>query len=254
MGPHFFKCGKARVPTANGANNRRLQWGRTFSSAESIGNLQLLCRNCNVFNGAALFQVRKGGEEANHQTVGKASSMGPHFFKCGKVSQRGARILCWRVFNGAALFQVRKGYINSIDWHGVTHLQWGRTFSSAERLKSPRNQPKKINLQWGRTFSSAERNAKETASRQQTTVFNGAALFQVRKVHHLVGQRLAVTVFNGAALFQVRKALGLSPSSPSSPSLQWGRTFSSAESLRLRIIGTQINSLQWGRTFSSAES
>ena len=34
MGPHFFKCGNSNQPTKQPTNQRRLQWGRTFSSAE----------------------------------------------------------------------------------------------------------------------------------------------------------------------------------------------------------------------------
>ena len=36
-----------------------LQWGRTFSSAESLQFFILLLRQNLIFNGAALFQVRK---------------------------------------------------------------------------------------------------------------------------------------------------------------------------------------------------
>ena len=110
MGPHFFKCGKIanRQPTSycqpsfNGAalfQVRKfrswqrgskmfavgLQWGRTFSSAES----HMIAKQENI----------------NLQSA----SMGPHFFKCGKCSvvKEAARLLGCR-FNGAALFQVRK--------------------------------------------------------------------------------------------------------------------------------------------------
>ena len=271
------------------------------------------------FNGASLFQVRKGLEIITFQTSkqklqwgrtfssaerplilaarerGKWASMGPHFFKCGK--ERTA-------------------------W-----LQWGRTFSSAERSTricvgwpfkkasmgphffkcgklgvSFRWQPPLDELQWGRTFSSAESSAEVFACLTAASSFNGAALFQVRKVfrrfrgggvrkklqwgrtfssaesrqgrqhgvrvplasmgphffkcgknRHLSGGLLRADRFNGAALFQVRKDPSGSPSgSPSSP-LQWGRTFSSAESSPMDLITPLDFSLQWGRTFSSAE-
>ena len=84
MGPHFFKCGKRPAAACTAAKKALLQWGRTFSSAESAG----AC-GCDLAEAGA--------------------SMGPHFFKCGKwqPSSPAAKIRCG--FNGAALFQVRKG-------------------------------------------------------------------------------------------------------------------------------------------------
>ena len=35
MGPHFFKCGKVGIGGRVRLENQALQWGRTFSSAES---------------------------------------------------------------------------------------------------------------------------------------------------------------------------------------------------------------------------
>ena len=82
MGPHFFKCGNKRLAVGlaktrsrfNGAAlfqvrkpspvddmitaEEKLQWGRTFSSAET--------------------RMRRTAEVAE-----KLASMGPHFFKCG---------------------------------------------------------------------------------------------------------------------------------------------------------------------------
>ena len=83
MGPHFFKCGKSgyerlrrkETQCFNGAalfqvrkdNTKtrqwksfaQLQWGRTFSSAESQKNFRFFDALARRFNGAALFQVRK---------------------------------------------------------------------------------------------------------------------------------------------------------------------------------------------------
>ena len=59
MGPHFFKCGKLKVRRLDKMYVAGLQWGRTFSSAES-GQLHQVDSVLNGgFNGAALFQVRK---------------------------------------------------------------------------------------------------------------------------------------------------------------------------------------------------
>ena len=133
MGPHFFKCGKRK---------RRLPFHE----------------GCLHFNGAALFQVRKAilAQNPVNESTGD--------------------------FNGAALFQVRKAFFLSSDVRKESSLQWGRTFSSAERrlnsaiiaassvtsmgphffkcgklLLSCRQQIERGILQWGRTFSSAER-------------------------------------------------------------------------------------------------
>ena len=106
MGPHFFKCGKAS-PLAKPDKSR-------------VG-----------FNGAALFQVRKG-------------------FLISPIDWGIAR------FNGAALFQVRKGDDELTVRGFYIKLQWGRTFSSAERKLDSVSSVLASKLQWGRTFSSAE--------------------------------------------------------------------------------------------------
>ena len=59
--------------------------------------------------------------------------MGPHFFKCGKAKDEKARIPVMASFNGAALFQVRKESAGANSAPAKPKLQWGRTFSSAER-------------------------------------------------------------------------------------------------------------------------
>ena len=108
MGPHFFKCGKrtrlrkygALTARFNGAAlfqvrkvlfttlriacQQRLQWGRTFSSAESAALMRRFNLVVSSFNGAALFQVRKDRESSVPPQTAPAS-MGPHFFKCGKM-------------------------------------------------------------------------------------------------------------------------------------------------------------------------
>ena len=84
MGPHSFKCGKLEKLDSTTTIKIMLQWGRTLSSAERIviaapvnhsqvasmgphsfkcGKVKLVCPDCKKemsFNGAALFQVRKG--------------------------------------------------------------------------------------------------------------------------------------------------------------------------------------------------
>ena len=83
MGPHFFKCGNISEQLAKRRAILALQWGRTFSSAETNGMLQ-----------------RKKPIDV--------ASMGPHFFKCGNPRSGRTRHGTCNRFNGAALFQVRK--------------------------------------------------------------------------------------------------------------------------------------------------
>ena len=180
MGPHFFKCGKTFEPNldSEGANTLQwgrtfssaeshpladtipaamvLQWGRTFSSAESCLKSQLSMLSHLRFNGAALFQVRKAHlrlgcecridasmgphffkcgkkrQELNYAKR-KEASMGPHFFKCGKYCLFVMGPHGPECFNGAALFQVRKAGSPFESFQNDNWLQWGRTFSSAER-------------------------------------------------------------------------------------------------------------------------
>ena len=131
--------------------------------------------------------------------------MGPHFFKCGKKN--------------------RAEISSTID----ALLQWGRTFSSAEKNPTGAEWGWRLNLQWGRTFSSAEKSSRERRGIMELLVFNGAALFQVRKTRTPIRCR--------------QRTLDL----------QWGRTFSSAEKRAMNDQDKIKKLLQWGRTFSSAE-
>ena len=112
-----------------------LQWGRTFSSAESTSAAETSCQAFSGFNGAALFQVRKVNYSEQAIVACRQASMGPHFFKCGKLARTSMRTA------------------------GKDLLQWGRTFSSAERWITRRRMDYSQTLQWGRTFSSAERSS-----------------------------------------------------------------------------------------------
>src|SRR5579872_2132427 len=118
-------------------------------------------RNCHIcgqyigFNGAAIFQSRKG-----------------LWYPSGTGSVDG--------FNGAAIFQSRKGCV--VSWMSVLSdpLQWGRDFSIAERPSARDDAPNTDWLQWGRDFSIAERwNGQPLAIGDAG--FNGAAIFQSRK-------------------------------------------------------------------------
>ena len=110
-------------------------------------------------------------------------------------------------------------------------------------------------LQWGRTFSSADKCQRRKRSKSLSKSFNGAALFQVR----ITKRRLFVGVvsfgFNGAALFQVRIT------QTSQTRRQNIFCFNGAALFQVRIKDVKTpcrfgnnSMLQWGRTFSSADN
>ena len=232
MGPHFFKCGKYGTLKALEERTYGLQWGRTFSSAESGRFNRQISSSSFCFNGAALFQVRKEKLSTSQQTlsallqwgrtfssaesrnkddnhfVASLASMGPHFFKCGKCGHCLAPLERLLRFNGAALFQVRKV------------------------LPLGEYNPTGLKASMGPHFFKCGK-------------------WQFKSEYHASGP-----CFNGAALFQVRKVTTICLSGRRSPALlQWGRTFSSAESWQIaRCQRNEVKArLQWGRTFSSAE-
>ncbi len=85
----------------------KLQWGRTFSSAEVIGLSGSLQSGVELqwgrtFSSAEVLRFRLQAD------ADVAASMGPHFFKCGSCDARRVALCTYLRFNGAALFQVRK--------------------------------------------------------------------------------------------------------------------------------------------------
>ena len=134
MGPHFFKCGKrphhividmskfsfngaalfqvrkATHPPSPSSTTHWLQWGRTFSSAESAPNSQRWLTGAPLQWGRT-FSSAESRRDISRPAQRPKASMGPHFFKCGK--------------------RPRRLQINIL----LVLLQWGRTFSSAERPK-----------------------------------------------------------------------------------------------------------------------
>ena len=207
MGPHFFKCGKnpthpiiAPQPLIfNGAalfqvrkaaarevmmwGESYLQWGRTFSSAESAFSSSKSMDSTSFFNGAALFQVRKAGRAPNDRGFGfslqwgrtfssaesalgfvffqrrRMSSMGPHFFKCGKQP-----------------IQVRLQIICVLSSMGPHFFKCGKK----RRLG---NLPAAYKSSMGPHFFKCGKKGDRPRYDFAISVFNGAALFQVRKEH-----------------------------------------------------------------------
>ena len=134
--------------------------------------------------------------------------MGPHFFKCGNVSQPTRQELEEESFNGAALFQVRKWLDRKLE------TESGGSFNGAA------------------LFQVRKCCATTLVAAHLAGSFNGAALFQVRKLQLMQNRNLSERVasmgphffkcgnaltnganfgevqsFNGAALFQVRKCV-----------------------------------------------
>ena len=136
--------------------SEELQWGRGFSTAESTTTALPWRPICSGFNGAAVFQPRKGGAAEGVEPALPGFN-GAAVFQPRKVlnerSPQGGVV----GFNGAAVFQPRKGRFQQLD---ATHKSW---------------------LQWGRGFSTAERRCPVALGLLFHPGFNGAAVFQPRK-------------------------------------------------------------------------
>ena len=89
-----------------------LQWGRTFSSAES--------RTLN-----------------KTQDARSPASMGPHFFKCGKPAFLRGLPLMDAALQWGRTFSSAERNFEPVAPNIIAALQWGRTFSSAERNGRP---------------------------------------------------------------------------------------------------------------------
>ena len=85
------------------------------------------------FNGAALFQVRKVIQLAGFPFGNASASMGPHFFKCGKRVGAQSHHPPAVASMGPHFFKCGKIKKESQQALVQSALQWGRTFSSAER-------------------------------------------------------------------------------------------------------------------------
>ena len=181
-------------------------------------------------------------------------------------------------FNGAALFQVRIIKTYTFRSYVFIELQWGRTFSSADKYQPALLPACEFELQWGRTFSSADNGYNNRyfgggVGLQWGRTFSSAD--NVREAYQGFvdcvlqwgrtfssadnGRRCRTAQrgdasFNGAALFQVRIIYWSCRLATVANQLQWGRTFSSADKLVV-ATGVACNfGLQWGRTFSSADN
>ena len=160
--------------------------------------------------------------------------MGPHFFKCGKGWKCTSRALTKIRFNGAALFQVRKGQSSKrASWQSSKRFNGAALFQVRKATALKQIAVEQEELQWGRTFSSAERPDESIKAKNVWSASMGPHFFKCGKCAARRIQRSRLGRFNGAALFQVRKG-GSLPAFPLPMALlQWGRTFSSAESRRL---------------------
>ena len=164
-----------------------LQWGRTFSSAEK-GKLPIACSyKLTIFNGAALFQVRKKD--------------------CGVCG--GCQAEC---FNGAALFQVRKTQVDENTAGKFVELQWGRTFSSAEKPPTLVGFQKSLIASMGPHFFKCGKNC----ARIQHGLTDGASMgphfFKCGKVGGWQINRLAVGASMGPHFFKCGKRLAVGKS------------------------------------------
>ena len=156
MGPHSFKCGKS-IPSILTTTSFKLFNGAALFQVRKGDNLAFIIPIAIDFNGAALFQVRKAPCRRRLSRRRLATSMGPHSFKCGKLPPLSPEFVWDATSMGPHSFKC--GKLDCLD----------------SLLASP------AALQWGRTLSSAESRLWIQGYARQWSDFNGAALFQVRK-------------------------------------------------------------------------
>ena len=203
--------------------------------------------------GPHFFKCGKFERPVNNRRDDKAS-MGPHFFKCGKKNQLGSQPLSLPRFNGAALFQVRKKFAVCRLFVCRLLLQWGRTFSSAEKCLLARSstrvnrasmgphffkcgKPKWRNkggrgrpaLQWGRTFSSAEKTSAAFCLCLRDRLQWGRTFSSAEKFIEQNEKIIQGIASMGPHFFKCGKTACLDCLLGLIAWLQWGRTFSSAE-------------------------
>ena len=254
MGPHSFKCGKEKKKLNGHVHIITLQWGRTLSSAEShplrTPPENLLSR----FNGAALFQVRKGissrrfsrqflklqwgrtlssAERRNGASATRRrnkASMGPHSFKCGKKKRRVGNSAKEQGFNGAALFQVRKAGLACPFISPLARFNGAALFQVRKAESRRCGRMEYVELQWGRTLSSAERSGDIVVASGLGKLQWGRTLSSAERLVPLHGWVSPSAASMGPHSFKCGKSCRRRLSSCASPRLQWGRTLSSAES------------------------
>ena len=180
MGPHSFKCGKKPGTTKENRVVRR-------------------------FNGAALFQVRKGAPDDEKRCAPPALQWGRTLSSAESSSPKYRRML--------------RG-----------ELQWGRTLSSAERRKpNSRSRIGGLASMGPHSFKCGKSTDNHITSTTPLASM-GPHSFKCGKNKNLIPAHLYRLRFNGAALFQVRKAPSFLTDFNVHVALQWGRTLSSAES------------------------
>ena len=131
MGPHFFKCGKSLRQRAERHWKCKLQWGRTFSSAESYAGRWKTVVKWTTLQWGRTFSSAERRYSSRIERITQPLQWGRTFSSAERP---------WRGFSSSCNVK----------------LQWGRTFSSAEREEPRAIRERRTKLQWGRTFSSAE--------------------------------------------------------------------------------------------------
>ena len=177
MGPRFFNRGNDAARKCVRANSS-LQWGRGFSTAETVVRPYLSGRDETASMGPRFFN-RGNAAVARPTPRLHEASMGPRFFNRGNVGFLFCSEKCLDASMGPRFFN-RGNVTGARRLHKSEPLQWGRGFSTAE------------------TPGPYSRSA-------ATTCFNGAAVFQPRKPRRLGAAGTRRAGFNGAAVFQPRK-------------------------------------------------
>ena len=158
-----------------------LQWGRTFSSAESSECEEL--REANVeLQWGRTFSSAERYSSIIPLTISTSASMGPHFFKCGKADIETGLSCELQCFNGAALFQVRKVPFGLSNAYKSRIASMGPHFFKCGKLHEANIHETHHLASMGPHFFKCGKPNLVLKTMKKMSSFNGAALFQVRKV------------------------------------------------------------------------
>ena len=156
MGPRFFNRGRKVRQLRQVDLFAVLQWGLGFSTEEGGGKKTIATSRNVGFNGASVFQPRKGDFQEGDR-VGLAELQ----WGLGFSTEEGLR------------------YVDTVDVHHL--LQWGLGFSTEEGFRSVVLAKPVGSASMGPRFFNRGRAATERSRTTSNSRFNGASVFQPRK-------------------------------------------------------------------------
>ena len=157
-----------------------LQWGLRLSTEEGPVHCDPLAASSLRFNGASVFQRRKGRGRSIRPRRCRCFN-GASVFQRRKVRLRQTTSPRYSRFNGASVFQRRKE-VDVVPVVGINSmLQWGLRLSTEEGRPFTEDSAQVWALQWGLRLSTEEGSPENWPALPQPKCFNGASVFQRRK-------------------------------------------------------------------------